>query len=398
MTRLGNAQTLTLVAALAASTLAAPAAADQCINDDLIVDGSACIGLDCVCNVEAFSFDTLRLKENNLRITFIDTSRSSSFPRGDWQIRANESTNGGADEFAIDWLGTGASSGTVDTTPFVIEGDPPNDAIHVDDAGRVGFKTAVPAVELHSRDGNTPTLRLEQDGSAGFAPQTWDVAGNESNFFVRDVTNGSQMPLRIRPGADTNSILIDADDDVGIGTGVPDARLHVVETAAGALDMLELTNNGNSTIRVGDSAVGDTWAMVFSQTAGATGGRITMNENAENVAVELTLEANGNLTVRGELFSTTCAAPCAPDYVFEPGYPLMPLAELGAFVAENKHLPNVPSAEELVGTMSVNRMQMRLLEKIEELTLYTLEQQAALEELRAANAALGERLADLERR
>ncbi len=40
--------------------------ADQVILDDLIVDGSACIGFDCV-NGESFGFDTLRLKENNLR-------------------------------------------------------------------------------------------------------------------------------------------------------------------------------------------------------------------------------------------------------------------------------------------------------------------------------------------
>ena len=44
---------------------------DFLIIDDLIVDGSACIGFDCV-NGESFGFDTLRLKENNLRIKFDD--------------------------------------------------------------------------------------------------------------------------------------------------------------------------------------------------------------------------------------------------------------------------------------------------------------------------------------
>ena len=52
---------------------------DFVINDDLIVDGSACIGFDCV-NGESFGFDTVRLKENNLRIKFDDTSVAASFP------------------------------------------------------------------------------------------------------------------------------------------------------------------------------------------------------------------------------------------------------------------------------------------------------------------------------
>jgi len=43
-----------------------PATADQVIADDLIVQGSTCVGLDCV-NNESFGFDTLRLKENNTR-------------------------------------------------------------------------------------------------------------------------------------------------------------------------------------------------------------------------------------------------------------------------------------------------------------------------------------------
>jgi len=52
------------------------------IPDDLIVPGSACIGLDCV-NNESFGFDTIRLKENNTRIKFDDTSTASGFPAND---------------------------------------------------------------------------------------------------------------------------------------------------------------------------------------------------------------------------------------------------------------------------------------------------------------------------
>ena len=61
------------------------AMADQVFADDLIVQGSACIGIDCA-NGESFGFDTIRLKENNLRIKAQDTSTSASFPTVDWQL------------------------------------------------------------------------------------------------------------------------------------------------------------------------------------------------------------------------------------------------------------------------------------------------------------------------
>lgn len=69
--------------------------ADQVIVDDLIVQSSLAVGSDAV-NGENFGFDTIRLKENNLRIKFQDTSSSSSFPTVDWSIVINDSENGGA--------------------------------------------------------------------------------------------------------------------------------------------------------------------------------------------------------------------------------------------------------------------------------------------------------------
>ena len=90
----------------------------QVIATDLIVQGSICAGLDCV-NGESFGFDTLRLKENNLRIKFQDTSNSASFPSNDWQITANDSTNGGANKFSIDDIDGGR-------TPFTIEASAPS--------------------------------------------------------------------------------------------------------------------------------------------------------------------------------------------------------------------------------------------------------------------------------
>jgi hypothetical protein len=217
--------TLTQATLALALLLNVPAQADQQIPDDLVVVGSLCVGLDCV-NNESFGFDTLRLKENNLRIKFQDTSASSSFPTGDWQITVNDSLNGGANWIGIEDIDAG-------TTPFTILASAPNESLYVSASGNIGLGTTTPLVDLVIKGGNTPTLRLEQDGTAGFTSQVWDVGGNETNFFVRDVTNGSILPFRIAPNAPGGSIYVAADGDVGFETITPDGQFDVAHSANG---------------------------------------------------------------------------------------------------------------------------------------------------------------------
>ena len=70
------------------------------------------------------------------------------------------------------------------------------------------------------------------------------------------------------------------------------------------------------------------------------------------------------------------------DYVFATDYKLMPLTEVERFTKENGHLPNVPSATDMVNNgLDVAKMDAKLLEKIEELTLYLIEQQKQIETL-----------------
>jgi len=186
---------------------------DFVIADDLIVQGSACVGLDCV-NNESFGFDTIRLKENNTRIGFMDTSSAAGFPTEDWTIRANSSANGGGNFLAFVDQGatsTGAETGTI---VFEVDAGAPANSLRVSSAGRVGIKTATPLLDLHANNSNTPAIRLEQNSGGGFTAQTWDIGANEANFFVRDVTGGSQLPFRIRPGAPTSSIDINASGSV----------------------------------------------------------------------------------------------------------------------------------------------------------------------------------------
>ena len=332
---------------------------DQVILDDLIVDGSACIGFDCV-NGESFGFDTIRIKENNLRIKAQDTSSTASFPSNDWQITFNDSANGGANKFSIDDIDGGR-------TPFTIEAGAPSHSLYVDDGGRLGLGTSTPVVDVHIKSGNTPTLRLEQDGSSGFTPQTWDVAGNEANFFIRDATNGSTLPFRIFPGAPSNALTIEASTgDVGMGTTSP-------------LGALEIHRNGSVSIGMKNTDQDVTW-FVNNDTVGS----FSVSKLGSG-ATELVLDEDGNLTIRGSL-TTQNPAGTFPDYVFDAGYPLLPLSSLAEFIKEKRHLPRIPTAAETKKNgVNITEMQMQLLEKVEELTLYTLAQQKTIEELEMAH-------------
>lgn len=274
---------------------------DQVIPDDLIVQGSGCFGFDCV-NNESFGFDTIRLKENNLRIKFEDTS-TGAFPSTDWQLTANDSASGGANKFSIEDI-TGAR------VPFTVTGGAATNSIFVDSGGRVGFRTSTPVLDLHVNTANSPALRLEQNSSGGFTAQTWDIAGNEANFFIRDVTGGSRLPFRIRPGAPTSSIDISATGRVGIGTASPSQKLHVsgsdgatqylvTETSGTVANrvLMSLSNNGPVSTELANTNVGGiTWRM-----NNLVAGLAFNNINSPAADNEALLSPTGALTILGML-------------------------------------------------------------------------------------------------
>ncbi len=386
---------------------------DQVIADDLIVQGSACIGQDCA-NGENFGFDTLRLKENNLRVRFQDTSTSAAFPSNDWQLTANDSTNGGANKFSIDDIDGGR-------TPFTIEAAAPSHSLYVDDGGRVGLGTATPVVELHIVNGDSPTLRLEQDGSSGFTPQTWDVAGNETNYFVRDVTNGSRLPFKIRPSAPTNSLYINTDGNVGLMDSSPDAALNVernngtaqilveeTTSTVGAYTLMNLITTGSGNVRPrftmthsGTTGGATSWNFDilnatgnFAIIRGGGGPQFTFESTTGNLAI--TGGTTGNVSIPGNFISNGMTL-TVPDFVFADDYELMPLDEVKAFIEKESHLPEVPSAKQVKAEgLNITDMQLKLLQKVEELTLYTLDQHDTIRTQQDTIQQLMERLETLE--
>lgn len=77
------------------------------------------------------------------------------------------------------------------------------------------------------------------------------------------------------------------------------------------------------------------------------------------------------------------------DYVFAPEYKLAPLEDVETFIKANKHLPNVPSADEMATNgLDVTKTSAKLMEKIEELTLYMIDLNKQVQELKAENDVL----------
>ncbi len=108
------------------------------------------------------------------------------------------------------------------------------------------------------------------------------------------------------------------------------------------------------------------------------------------------LTVNGNIHTREVLVDLEGAV--APDYVFEnyfegdsklnPSYAFLTLDEVAQFIEKNHHLPGVPSALDLEEEgMSLKAMNLILLEKVEELTLYLIEQQKEIQVLKEAIAS-----------
>lgn len=246
--------------------------------DDVIITGSLCTGFDCA-NGESFGYNTIKLKENNLQIGFEDTS-IGTFPTNDWKIQINDTTSGGASYFTI-WDVDGGRR------PFTIEAGAPAHALYVEDYGRVGLGTSIPYVELHIVDGDTPTVRLDQDGSSGWTAQRWDIAGNETNFFIRDVTNGSKLSFRIQPGAPSNSLTLKSNGRVGIGTWSP---VGALEVKPGTDSLFAVLDNGrvgigyaapNHELTVnGDIALPRSKKLIFQETVGGNDRAYIASTNA----------------------------------------------------------------------------------------------------------------------
>ncbi|MEO8382157.1 MAG: tail fiber domain-containing protein, partial [Acidobacteriota bacterium] len=183
-------------------------------TDDVSAQGGVCAGADCT-STESYGLASAKLKENNTRLKFEDTSASAGFATTDWQLSANDTFSGGANKFFVEDL-------TAATVPLLIEGGTPNNALYLDSTGRIGLRTSTPARDLTISVPVSPIIRMEQSASPF---QAWDIVANDANFYVRDV-NHEQNPFIIKASAPYNSLVVDGTGRIGLGVAAPLYQIH----------------------------------------------------------------------------------------------------------------------------------------------------------------------------
>jgi hypothetical protein len=115
-----------------------------------------------------------------------------------------------------------------------------------------------------------------------------------------------------------------------------------------------------------------------------------------------TTNPEAKLTVKGKIEASEIQVKdisTIPDYVFKPDYKLMPLNHIEEFVKQNQHLPDVPSEKEFKEKgMNMVEMNALLLKKIEELTLYVIEQNKHITDQNTQLQTQDKRISDLDRK
>ena len=222
--------------------------------------------------------------------------------------------------------------------------------------------------------------------------------------YIRFLTNGGAMQFATTAN---NGVYYPTmymiNGQVGIGTTTPFTKFNVVGQALISRDNATECCSGNDyTFAVAENTAGTgRKAKISFHNSGIDEGSVELSREAgfrslkifDHQSLNLGLFVTGNVRIGNvdatkpgyRLFVETgiltekvkVAVKTSADWsdhVFNAGYPLMPLNEVASFIKTNGHLPGIPSAAEVVNEgIDLGKMNAKLLEKIEELTLYLIE-------------------------
>ncbi len=202
--------------------------------------------------------------------------------------------------------------------------------------------------------------------------------------------------------------------NVGIGTTAPLNRLHIkgdagnpawvsLEKSSSSEEAgLSLKNGSNYLFYLySDNTDGEGLKIQAGWEADAAprlhipynNNNLYLVQSGGNVGIGTTAPGSYKLAVEGKIGARKVVVTqnSWADYVFEKEYRLRPLTEVEAFIQQHQHLPDVPSAKEIEEKgLDVGENQATLLKKIEELTLYIIEQQKQIEALKQEKSAFSE--------
>ena len=250
----------------------------------------------------------------------------------------------------------------------------------------IGTNMLYPQQELDIR-GVTPNLQFrntsesesgimwkDEETSTEFGRILWNAGGNnEFDFYVNDATN----PV----------MTLDKNKNVGIGNSYPTSKLHI--NTSGTVNGFKLSANPSTTWREG--IIVDVSALTTATNRSTYRAFALQNDGTDIFRVD----GDGTTHIESILYAQEIFVQTNvwPDYVFKKEYKLKSLYEVEQFIEANNHLPEIPAEEEILeGGINVSEMNVLLLQKIEELTLYTIEQQKNIDEMKRQIKDLSEKI------
>jgi hypothetical protein len=289
--------------------------------------------------------------------------------------------------------------------------------------GNVGIGNTSPETQLHLRS-SVPTIRLDGTGglNATVGEINFQLTAGYDLASVKAVQSGPSWGYQsaltfstknTHEGGVLERLRIDYNGYIGIGTASPTEKLHLqapslnVGRASGGGNLGLLISNPEGTYnnKAGISlhslvaGIGSAVAEIYvegTSTSNAGGNLIFQTRRSNNTILEsMRIDAQGNmglgtasptekLSVNGNIRARKIIVSLAnwSDYVFDDDYQLKSLSSVESFIKKNKHLPEIPSAKEVEEKgISIGDTQALLLKKIEELTLYLIEQEKKIKTL-----------------
>ncbi len=211
---------------------------------------------------------------------------------------------------------------------------------------------------VDSTSPSIPTGLASSNIAATTATLSWSVSTDnigvtayevfKNNNLETTVTSGTSYAITGLTAATAYTYTIKAKDAAG-NTSVQSTSLTITTLGSG-----------------GTPTTGGHWTKTGAVVSYA-GGKVGIGTTSPDY--ELTVKGK----IHAEEVKIDLTVP-APDYVFKKEYKLLTLEEVQNYITKNGHLPNIPSAKVMeTEGVALGAMEMKLLEKIEELTLYTIE-------------------------